>query len=344
MRSSERLKRLSETRGKGCTKAVPSINKNTQAEENRPNHCPKCGSARFDRNGRLSHVTYDLRFSPTGIRRWVVRHSFFRYQCRNCKHGQNEVPREGRFGVGLRAYIIYQVIELRVSQRAVSRTLETMFGLRVPIQTINNIKVSASAKYEETHKAILRHIVSGALVHVDETKIKIRGEARWVWVFTNLESVAYVYSDLRQAGTAHDLLGGFGGVLVSDFYSVYDSLECEQQKCLVHLLRDMNQDVLREPFNDEMKKLASSFGLLLRPMVETVDRFGLEARYLRMHLRAVARFYRDLSTSNYQTEAAVGYKRRFEKNRHKLFLPSLNTTGCHGTIITLNMRSKHLLA
>ena len=71
-----------------------------------------------------------------------------------------------------------------------------------------------------------------------------------------MEDVAYVYSDLREASIAKEVLAEFRGVLVSDFYSGYDSLDCLQQKCLIHLMRDINGDVLGEPFNVEMQEVA----------------------------------------------------------------------------------------
>ena len=43
------------------------------------------------------------------------------------------------------------------------------------------------------------------------------------------------------------LLKDFKGVLVSDFYAAYDSLRCAQQKCLIHLIRDLNEDLYKEP-------------------------------------------------------------------------------------------------
>ena len=97
-----------------------------------------------DKNGRFSHVLYDLRFSPAGIRRWVVRHCFYRYHCRNCAHGYNELPHQEKFGQGLKAYVLYQIIELRVSQHAVARSLATLFGLQISRSTINRIKASAA--------------------------------------------------------------------------------------------------------------------------------------------------------------------------------------------------------
>jgi hypothetical protein len=61
-----------------------------------------------------------------------------------------------------------------------------------------------------------------------------------------------------------------------------------------------------------------SFAALLKPIVETVDQFGLKARHLHKHRKSVARFYEALAQRDYQTEPAVGYRRRFEKYRDRL--------------------------
>ena len=84
-------------------------------------------------------------------------------------------------------------------------------------------------------------------------------------------------------------------------------------------MRDVNDDLCKQPFNEEMKGIAERFARVVRPMIETVDRFGLKAHYLRKYKRSVDQFYDVLSKQNFQTEVAAGYKRRFEKNRSKLF-------------------------
>jgi hypothetical protein len=134
-----------------------------------------------------------------------------------------------------------------------------------------------------------------------------------------MEEVAFVYSAGREASTPQNVLQKFGGVLVSDFYAAYDSIACAQQKCLIHLMRDINDDLFKQPFNHEMKEIGGLFAELLRPMIASVDRFGLKSRYLRKHRRDVERFYKTLSRQEYQTEVAAGYRRRFEKNRDRLF-------------------------
>jgi len=112
---------------------------------------------------------------------------------------------------------------------------------------------------------------------------------------------------------------GFNGVLVSDFYSAYDSFTCRQQKCLIHLIRDLNDAALEEPFNEELREIVRGFGQLLKPMVETVDRVGLKAYFLSKHKATVGRFYDWLASRSYRSELAVTCKKRLEKNQERLF-------------------------
>jgi hypothetical protein len=114
-------------------------------------------------------------------------------------------------------------------------------------------------------------------------------------------------------------LKDFKGVLISDFYAAYDSLDCPKQKCLIHLMRDLNAEVLNMPYDEELKNIVKGFAELLQPIVETVDRFGLKKYFLRKHLVFIERFYRRLKKMSIQSEAAIKCRQRFEKNRDRLF-------------------------
>ena len=197
--------------------------------------------------------------------------------------------------------------------------MRQLFGIPASRGMVNRLKANVAERCEDMYQAILKKIVGGTLVHADETQATVAGKAAYVWVFTSLEDVAFVYSESREASTAQNVLQQFRGVLVSDFYGGYDSIACAQQKCLIHLMRDINDDLYKQPFNDEMKQIGRLFAELLRPMIDSVDRFGLKSRYLRKHRRDVQRFYQTLSRHEYQTEVAAGYRRRFEKNRDRLF-------------------------
>jgi hypothetical protein len=134
-----------------------------------------------------------------------------------------------------------------------------------------------------------------------------------------MEEVAYVYRETREGDFLLTMLKDFKGVLVTDFYAAYDAILCLQQKCLIHLIRDLNDDVLKHPYDEELKRLTLAFAVLLKPMVETIDRYGLKSRFLRKHLSAVDRFYRQISDVPLQSEVAIKVKERLERNRDKLF-------------------------
>jgi hypothetical protein len=107
--------------------------------------------------------------------------------------------------------------------------------------------------------------------------------------------------------------------MISDFYAGYESLPCKQQACLVHLIRDMNDDLMTSPYDEEFKALAGEFGKLLRRIVDTIDRFGLRKRHLLKHKAEVARFFRGVAARIYRSELAEGYQKRLRRNEGRLF-------------------------
>ena len=67
-------------------------------------------------------------------------------------------------------------------------------------------------------------------------------------------------------------------MLVSDFYGAYDSPTCDQQKCVVHFVRDLNDDLKKHPLDEELAELAKGFTSVFTPIIATIDRYGLSRR------------------------------------------------------------------
>jgi hypothetical protein len=211
------------------------------------------------------------------------------------------------------------MIELCVPQMTTTQTLSRLFGLKIANSVVSSFKTSAAEYYAKTRQKILDQIISGKLIHADETPIALKDRRDYVWVFASMHAVVYFYSDTREGDLLHEKLKDFTGVLISDFYSAYDSLSCPQQKCLLHLMRDLNEAVLDFPFDEELGQIVSGFGNLLRCIVETIDRWGLKRRFLSKHQADINHFYRQIAKAGYQSEAALKCKDRFEKNRDNLF-------------------------
>src|SRR5437667_2480558 len=170
--------------------------------------------------------------------------------------------------------------------------LREFFGLAVYSPEIHMIKSLMARYYRPGYRRLLKKILSGPVVHIDETEVKLKTGKGYVWVFASLEEVVFLYRPTREGDFLQKLLKDFKGVLVSDFYAAYDAIDCPQQKCLIHLMRDMNQDLLVNPYDEEMKSLTGPFGALLRETVTTIDRHGLRRRFLKKHDEAVAEFFR----------------------------------------------------
>jgi hypothetical protein len=287
--------------------------------EDVPEMCPKCHATRFWTYRPRSHVVYDLKFMRRGIKRWAVRYWYSMHRCSKCRAEMTIYSQPSQHGLNLRIFIIYLLIELRLSILNAAGHASSLFDLPLSQSSTHEIKSAMAEKYMPTYRGILRQIAKGALVHVDETKGVVIGGGNYVWVFANLTTVAYVYAESREAAILEDVLDGFSGVLVSDFYAAYDSVPCAQQKCLIHLMRDINEDLHRNPFDDELKEIAGRFGALLREIVETIDTHGLKARHLGKHRRSAAGFIENVVAMKCTTEVGLALKKRIEKNRDKLF-------------------------
>jgi hypothetical protein len=208
---------------------------------------------------------------------------------------------------------------MTISQAAVARIINQLFGYSLHSGKISYSKTRAAEHYFDTYESIKQKLVNGKLIHADETKANVDGKTAYVWVFTSLEEVIFIYSDTREGETPKFFLKDFHGVLVSDFYSAYDSIDCSQQKCLIHLIRDINQDTLKQPFNEELKTISYKFAELLKPIIKTIDRFGLKKYFLKKHKNDVKRFFLKIDQYDFETEIALKYKKRLVKYRDKLF-------------------------
>ena len=320
VRTNPRLRRVAKRNRR--KKRVQTLPVNATVSASRPWKCPGCASNKITLNGRHSKLLYDLRFTTGGVKRWVSKYNIDHYKCRSCgmpfPSDVYEWTRH-RYGLQLLAYVIYNIIGLHIPQLKLSGSMLKVFGYQIGQPTINGLKRRAAERYQDAYDEIKDVLLSGKLIHADETHLSTKSSNGYVWVFTSMEEVVYLWSATREGSVAEEFLGGFNGVLVSDFYSAYDSISCAQQKCLIHLIRDLNEDVLKEPFNEEMKVLVHEFTALLKPIVETIDRFGLRDHFLKKHKVEVARFYELLLSRGYQTELARKAQDRFRRNRGKLF-------------------------
>jgi predicted RecB family nuclease len=295
---------------------------NTIVECSRASCCPTCKSNLIYRHGKRNKIEVDLRFMRHGVKRWVTRYVIYRYRCQSCRSTFDPRDRRwprGKYGQALAAYTMYQNIELGLSQSRVASNVRMLFGLGISRNTVNQFKTATAQTYTHTYNDLLKRLCNGRLLHIDETKASVMGKDMYVWALTSIEEVAYFHAPTREGSSIQAMLKHFSGVLVTDFYAAYDAIECPQQKCLIHFIRDLNDELLKHPYDDLLKRLAGDFAGLVKPIVETVERYGLKKRFLGKHRAFVDRFYKQLDSRVAASEAATKLVERLRKNRNKMF-------------------------
>lgn len=285
--------------------------------------CPECGSSRLTtfRKWYTSKLLFDLKFTRSGVRRRIVRHVSGRQQCLVCGTTflSDTYPKSQKIGHGLSSWAVYQHVALRISYDDVATSTFDLFGYPLCEATPRRALARLAETYRETRERMIQQLRSGRLIHAYETKVGIRGADGYVWAFSGTQTVVYLFGRTREGTILHETLKDFAGVLVSDFYAAYDSVGCPQQKCHLHLMRDINDDLLQHPFDEELKEFARKYTLTLRPIVETIDTHGLKMKYLFKHQRDARTFLDWVAGQVVVSDVVRGYKGRIEKYGDRLF-------------------------
>ena len=306
--------------------------KRSETKATRPNKiidhtvrvCPRCKSDDLvlDYQESKEKYVYDLRVSRGGIRSWVTKTRVPRHQCASCSHSfVPDGPRsQQRLGHNLLAWAMHQHVSNRISLANLAMTARECFGLELGEWEFQRLKAMAGAYYRSTYDTLLSELVTGPLLHIDETSVCLRGHVTgYVWVFASMESVVFMYRPTREGEFLRDLLQSFKGVMVTDFYTAYDSIQCPQQKCLVHLMWDINRAILKQPFDEELNAIGRTFGSLMRDIVGTIDRYGLKRRYLQRHREQASTWLCELRGSPRKSLNAEKFRKRIVKCGDRLF-------------------------
>ncbi|MBE9138633.1 IS66 family transposase [Nodosilinea sp. LEGE 07088] len=323
--SKKTIQKEEKKKGRGFVRKAPSkVNKIIEVPTVKA--CKKCSQELYQDFQKPIHVTIiDLIFTKSGCKKVIYLHKSFKSYCESCKlYFVPDIFSKGSgsyiFGHGFRSWAVYQRISLRLSYRLIVQNSIEMFGEPIGRNSISNFLNYFAVKYSDSEKILLDKILTAPFIHADETPINIQGVNQYVWTFTNGDHVVFKLTKTREADIVHKTLRKYSGVLVSDFYAGYDSVSCKQQKCWVHLLRDINDDLWKSPFDSEYEAFVLELKELILPIFEAIDKYGLKKRNLGKYRKKVDQFYKNHITSkNYQSELSIKYQKRFERYQKSLF-------------------------
>jgi len=89
-------------------------------------------------------------------------------------------------------------------------------------------------------------IKSEDFAHIDETGLPMNGENWWLWVICCANLVLFKQSSSRGHESINDIIKGFEGTIIADFFSAYEKFDSNpHQKCLAHLLSAIIEIIVR---------------------------------------------------------------------------------------------------
>jgi predicted RecB family nuclease len=289
----------------------------------KPDTCPFCDHKKLYKNKNKSRATIDLKFTNNGIKRWIVLNDVGRFRCASCLKvfTINKLDTKPKYGKNLMIWSVNQNVTYNISFRNISKIINEQFCINLSGATIVRFRTIIAQEYHNVYESIKNYVISGNLIQIDESEVNVKGFGSkcYIWVFATINSVFYMFKQNREAEFLKDLLKDFKGVIISDFYTGYDSLDFPQQKCLVHFMRDLNDDLLKNPFNEEFTFIINGFTMLLRNITQTINRYGLKKRYLHKHVKEADNFINSVINKKFESEIAQFYSKKIKKYRNKLF-------------------------
>jgi transposase len=227
----------------------------TQTVQHAYAQCPDCGYGLRGQAVQRRREVLEIPEVPVT----VTEHQILKRYCPVC--AAYKTPRvsfagvvlgQGRIGVRLASLIGVLRTSQRLPLAQIQSLLAAVHGVHLSLGGLQDILARLRGQLAPVEAAIRAQTRASPVVHMDETGWRQDGLNGYLWVQATEGSLAtrlYTFNRSRSGPVARELLGGFGGVLSTDFYAVYDQYAGPKQRCWAHLLRDAH--ALGEAYPDQ---------------------------------------------------------------------------------------------
>jgi transposase len=210
--------------------------------EHRADLCPECGGPLRRCQETRTRYTEDI---PGDIQPVVTEHTIHRDWCPRCKKKVEPVIPEALPGATLGNHVLVLSAWLHYALGNTLSQLVAVFNFHLSFKVTPGGLMHMWGRLAQLlyawYGTIHRQALDSAVLNADETGWRVNGKTHWLWCFCSSE-VSYFMIDRSRGSPAllQFFIQEFTGTLVSDFWGAYNAVSCAlRQKCLVHLLRDL---------------------------------------------------------------------------------------------------------
>lgn len=209
-----------------------------------PTRCHDCGG-KLSRDAATGEPRRHQVTELPVVRAVITEHRLYKSICPCCRAtNRAELPAgvpTGAFGPRFTALVALMVGRFRLSRRECSQFIAATTDTTVAPSTVVKLCERASDALEGPVASIAAEVRASSVAYVDETTYRRSGKRTWLWVAVSSAATLFRLAEGRSRKERHALLGEtFGGIVVSDRYSVYNDLvNHERGVCHAHLKRDL---------------------------------------------------------------------------------------------------------
>lgn len=179
------------------------------------------------------------------LRAQVIEHRLIRSRC-TCGAEHLGVWPEGinaptQYGVRAKAFVVHLNQQHLVPLQRTCVLMQDAFSLNLSQASVLAFCRQAAQALQSTVAVIGQAVQSSAVVHADESGIRVKGRLHWLHcvVTTRLSWLACHAKRGTEAFEALGILAGVRGTLVHDGLAGYKNLDCTHSLCNAHHLREL---------------------------------------------------------------------------------------------------------
>jgi len=293
-----------------------------QTQEHRLECCPHChGELQRCRQVRRRYVQ-DL---PVDIQPVVTEHVLHRDWCPHCRQHVEPVVPDALPGalLGHRVLVLSAWLHYGLGQ-SLSQIVE-VFGQHLHLKLTPGGLVQMWQRYgavlEPWYAQIQDQARQAAVLHADETGWRVNGKTHWLWCFATGQETCYLIDRSRGGPALRKFFREeFAGTLVSDFWGAYNAVVCSRkQRCLVHLLRDLDYVETYRTLTDDWRAFAKRLRRLFGDAIRLWKREAVEPEeYAARRARLTTRL-QDLLAEPWTHPEVCRLLKRLRRHQDELF-------------------------
>ena len=147
-----------------------------------------------------------------------------------------------RLGIEIYLLVAFMKFRIGMTYEKIQEMLQIPYSLYVSKGELPQMMDRLASEFGDHYEELREELRNSPSVNGDETGWRVDGKSAWLWAFIGKGIALYTIEKIRGKKVVKKIIGKhYKGVLGSDFWSAYNLDNVLQQKCHVHLKRDLKE-------------------------------------------------------------------------------------------------------